>query len=190
MKDPTQLKTLVLNADMSPIGMFPELVTIPARDAVAKVLTGNCFVVSEYDKKIGCQSLDMNWPAVIARKEYDKIEEKVSFSRYLIFLREGGQCAYCGTEFTSHNEVTFDHVLPRHAGGKTEWSNIVAACGPCNRKKGHKMPEGEWKPKIKPYEPNIWKLRDLRRKFPVHIGHESWLDYIPNWEGEIKIIQL
>lgn len=40
-------------------------------------------------------------------------------------------CAYCG-EVAS----TLDHVKPRHQGGQTVKSNLVAACLKCNQKKG------------------------------------------------------
>ena len=34
------------------------------------------------------------------------------------------------------HDLTFDHVIPRSQGGKTNWTNVVAACRPCNFKKG------------------------------------------------------
>ena len=32
--------------------------------------------------------------------------------------------------------LTADHLIPRANGGKTCFENVVAACGPCNSKKG------------------------------------------------------
>ena len=41
-------------------------------------------------------------------------------------------CVYCGsTEY-----LTLDHAIPLVRGGFNDWSNIVVACAPCNRKKG------------------------------------------------------
>ena len=34
-----------------------------------------------------------------------------------------------------------DHVLPVSRGGQTTWTNVVAACVPCNRKKANRTPE-------------------------------------------------
>ena len=51
-----------------------------------------------------------------------------------MFLRDRFQCQYCGAE----DDLTFDHLLPRSRGGHTTWGNVVAACAPCNLKKGNK----------------------------------------------------
>jgi 5-methylcytosine-specific restriction endonuclease McrA len=32
-----------------------------------------------------------------------------------------------------------DHVVPRHLGGKHEWTNVVAACSACNHRKGGRL---------------------------------------------------
>jgi len=31
-------------------------------------------------------------------------------------------------------------VIPRSRGGSSAWDNIVAACAPCNRRKGNRLP--------------------------------------------------
>lgn len=41
-------------------------------------------------------------------------------------------CVYCGGKST-----TFEHVLPRKFGGRTEYNNVVGACQSCNNRKGH-----------------------------------------------------
>ena len=35
--------------------------------------------------------------------------------------------------------LTFDHLLPRSKGGKTNWENVVTACSSCNVQKGGKI---------------------------------------------------
>ena len=52
-----------------------------------------------------------------------------------ILRRDGRICHYCGGFAW---EV--DHLVPRRQGGLTIPSNLVAACGPCNRKKGNRTP--------------------------------------------------
>jgi len=64
----------------------------------------------------------------------------VRFSRENVYLRDGYRCQYCGHAVPAH-ELTLDHVVPRCEGGETNWTNVVAACGPCNRKKGRETPE-------------------------------------------------
>ena len=45
------------------------------------------------------------------------------------------ECAYCGSD----KDLTIDHIVPKHKGGKDSWENLVAACVPCNAKKGNKL---------------------------------------------------
>lgn len=54
-------------------------------------------------------------------------------------------CPYC-LRTLPLSQATRDHLVPRSRGGKTEPSNIVLACGPCNQKKGSLTPEEykEW----------------------------------------------
>ena len=35
-------------------------------------------------------------------------------------------------------DLTFDHIIPKSHGGKTNWLNVVSACRSCNFKKGNK----------------------------------------------------
>ena len=51
-----------------------------------------------------------------------------------------GKCVYCSRPFTHRRPATADHVIPRHLGGKSTVSNIVAACEPCNRAKFGRRP--------------------------------------------------
>lgn len=52
-------------------------------------------------------------------------------------LREQkGCCRYCDEPMT-YKLATSDHVDPRKNGGLDRKQNIVAACAPCNRAKGH-----------------------------------------------------
>jgi 5-methylcytosine-specific restriction endonuclease McrA len=62
------------------------------------------------------------------------VHAKPKFCRRSILLRDGYRCQYCGNEFPAP-ELTFDHVVPRAAGGRTEWDNILTACVDCNRDK-------------------------------------------------------
>lgn len=57
------------------------------------------------------------------------------FTRENVWLRDKGKCAYCACAVTV-KDMTYDHVVPRSQGGATSWTNIVASCKPCNRKKG------------------------------------------------------
>jgi len=48
-----------------------------------------------------------------------------------------------------------DHVIPRARGGEDTWENLVAACLPCNNKKGNRTPdEANLKMKSQPFKPD------------------------------------
>lgn len=64
----------------------------------------------------------------------------VRFCRENVYLRDGYRCQYCSEAFPTR-ELTLDHVVPRCEGGPTSWTNVVTACGPCNRRKGRDLPE-------------------------------------------------
>tara|TARA_B110000503_G_C7011842_1_gene356041 strand:- start:241 stop:807 length:567 start_codon:yes stop_codon:yes gene_type:complete len=179
------LRSLVLNANYMPISLFP-LHTIPVEDAVTRVFNGTCHVVESYDRKILSSSVDMGWPSIIARSEHAKLKDLVRMRRESLFYRDHGLCAYCEKPITISG-LTYDHVIPQSKGGSSDWENIVCACGLCNTKKGNSMPVGIWKPKFAPYKPNYYQLLKARKKFPIVIDHESWVDYLGNWESDVII---
>jgi len=65
-----------------------------------------------------------------------------------------GQCAYCGGPAD-----TVDHVLPRSRGGASSWTNLVAACSPCNSRKANRTPaEAGMELLLTPYVPELgWR---------------------------------
>ena len=56
----------------------------------------------------------MKLPSVIALREFVKQDRQPAFTRFNVFLRDGFKCAYCG----SHEDLTFDHLIPRSKGGR------------------------------------------------------------------------
>lgn len=60
--------------------------------------------------------------------------------RHLRIRTDGLRCFYCQCTLTrapdTDRSVTLDHLVPRSKGGKDRLSNLVLACGPCNRRKG------------------------------------------------------
>lgn len=190
------IRTLVLNADYQPINLVPNPQTIPVEDAITRVYNGTCHVVAEYDRYIKTQNpnLQMKFPAVIARNAMLTRHEEVSFTREYLYYRDHGKCAYSGRPLSlkeGHPDyITIDHVIPQHAGGKTTWDNVVASHSSLNHAKGGAMPVGDWKPKVVPKAPTYWELVASRRNFPVLIDHESWIEFLYDWVGEIKLRQL
>ena len=171
---------LVLNADFRPLSYFP-LSLMPWQDAVAAVVKDTVAVVAHYDKWVRSPSTQMQLPSVVALRSYLPMRPRVAFTRFNVFLRDRFRCQYCGKPFGSR-ELTFEHVIPRSRGGKTCWSNIVAACDPCNVAKDDKT---VMRPLRAPREPTSQELLAAKRCFPPDFLHESWADYL-YWDVELE----
>ena len=103
-------------------------------------------------------------------------------TEFNVFLRDRFSCQYCGVS----DDLTFDHLIPRSRGGQTRWDNVVTAFGPCNRKKGGKMPRSSgMQPEQQPYRPTVHELHRNGRLFPPNYLHESWMDYL-YWDTELE----
>jgi 5-methylcytosine-specific restriction endonuclease McrA len=131
---------LVLNADFQPLSYFP-LSLFNWEDAIKAVVKGSHVVVAEYDQVVRSPSTTMRLPSVIATRAYVRPPTKVAFTRFNVFLRDGFRCQYCHEQHRP-NDLTFDHVLPRAAGGVTSWENIATACSPCNTRTDREAAEG------------------------------------------------
>jgi 5-methylcytosine-specific restriction endonuclease McrA len=175
---------LVLNADFRPLNYFP-LSLWSWQDAIKAVCLERVTIISEYEQSISSPTTVINLPSVIALKEYVPQNRKPAFTRFNVFLRDRFSCQYCGNGFSA-SDLTFDHVVPRSKGGRTNWTNVVAACSPCNLRKGNKLPgQCNMHPLLRPSAPNMWQLQENGRAFPPNYLHESWRDYL-YWDSELQ----
>jgi len=175
---------LVLNADFRPLSYFP-LSLWSWQDTIKAVFLDRVTVLSEYDRKVRSPSVEMALPSVISLKEYIPANRRPAFTRFNVFLRDKFTCQYCGAPGSAEH-LTFDHVIPRSRGGKTEWENIVAACSGCNLEKGNRLPdECGIRPRRAPQEPSNFFLQNNGRSFPPNYLHESWADYL-YWDSELE----
>ena len=175
---------LVLNADFRPLSYFP-LSLWSWQDTIKAVFLGRVNVVSEYDRAVHSPSREVQLPSVISLKQYVPLARRPAFTRFNVFLRDRFACQYCGEPFAAE-DLTFDHVVPRARGGRTQWTNVVTACEPCNLRKGHRLPdESGIFPKRQPYAPNPFELQENGRAFPPNYLHESWRDFL-YWDTELE----
>ena len=178
---PQSLPALVLNADYRPLSYYP-LSLWSWQDAVKAVFLDRVQIVAEYDHAVSSPTFSMRVPSVVCLKTYIKPSRFPAFTRFNLFLRDRFECQYCG----SPNELTFDHVIPRRHGGETTWENVVAACSPCNLRKGGVMPkQAGMIPQQEPYRPSVQDLHKNGRMFPPNHLHESWMDYL-YWDVELQ----
>ncbi|MGB0670087.1 MAG: HNH endonuclease [Rhodospirillales bacterium] len=176
---------LVLNADFRPLSYFP-LSLWSWQETIKAVFLDRVSVLSEYDRRVHSPSWDMRLPSVISLKEYVPQNRRPAFTRFNVFLRDRFECQYCGDRFPA-DELTFDHVVPRSKGGITNWENVVAACAPCNLRKGNRMPwaSNGARPLRRPEAPTTFMLQEHGRQFPPNYLHESWRDFL-YWDAELE----
>ena len=172
---------LVLNADYRPLSYYP-LSLWTWQDAVKAAWLDRVDIVAEYDDVVHSPSTVIKIPSVVVLKDYVKPQKRVGFTRFNLFLRDEFRCQYCGKS----GELTFDHVVPRASGGVTSWQNVVAACSPCNLRKGckslHHTGMNLRKP---PRQPAAEELRNMGRKCPPNQLHDSWMDFL-YWDAELE----
>jgi len=184
VREPGALKhfpALVLNADYRPLSYYP-LSLWPWQEAVKAAWLERVEIVSEYQEVVRSPSTEIRIPSVVVLKDYVKPQKQVAFTRFNLFLRDAFCCQYCGAK----GDLTFDHVVPRAAGGVTSWENVVAACSPCNLRKGSKLlRQTSMTLRSKPHQPQAETLRNTGRKFPPNHLHESWVDFL-YWDAELE----
>lgn len=168
--------TLVINADGMPVSYLP-LSAVQWKEAILYMYHDKCNVLEWYDDwMVHSTSWETKVPAVIMLKEYLRNTRHVRFSKTNICLRDQYSCCYCGDKLT-RKEVTMDHVMPLSRGGKTDWTNIVTSCGPCNFRKGNKTGP-QWRPIYKPYKPGYYELVRKRKQLPFEVRHPSWYEWL------------
>jgi 5-methylcytosine-specific restriction endonuclease McrA len=128
-------KVLLLTPDYMPLKV------ITWQRAVVMYFNRKIDVLETYDEDISSPTVSIKAPAVVVlRKGFVGAKRAVKFSRTNVFARDQYRCGYCGQEKKT-SQLNYDHVIPRHQGGKTEWSNIISSCYPCNLKKANRTPE-------------------------------------------------
>jgi 5-methylcytosine-specific restriction endonuclease McrA len=142
-------RVLVLNATYEPINVCT------VRRAAVLVLKDKAEVVERsLSDQLRSERFSMSKPIVIRLITYVRVPRDAhrrKITRKAVLARDSWTCQYCGLRRTT---LTVDHVIPRSRGGESVWENIVASCGPCNRRKGNRLPrEARMHPKHEPRPP-------------------------------------
>ena len=140
-------------------------------------------MIEEYGRNIHSVSFTIKLPSVVRLLNIVKRNQKpVKFSRQNIYARDKYKCQYCGTK-SPPEDLTYDHVLPKSRGGRTEWKNIVTCCIDCNRKKGGRTPrEASMKLLKKPVMP-AW-VPAVRLTIGFNHVPQTWREYL-YWNVEL-----
>src|SRR3990172_10406714 len=123
---------LVLNQNYEPLNVCN------ARRAVVLLHRGKAEVLEHSEGTIHSPSFSIPLPSVI-RLVYliKRPRPQRRLTRRDIFTRDRHTCQYCARET---KDLTLDHVLPRHRGGRHSWENVVSACKACNHRKAGRTP--------------------------------------------------
>ncbi len=170
-------QVLLLNITYEPLRI------INWKKAITLLCLGKVEVIEEYGRDIHSVSFTIKLPSVVRLLNLvRKPKSPVKFSRQNIYLRDKYRCQYCGLQHPTE-ELTYDHILPKSRGGRTEWENIVTCCVDCNRQKGGRTP-GEARMNLvrKPTRPS-WvpaiKITIGLKRIP-----QAWRDYL-YWHVEL-----
>jgi 5-methylcytosine-specific restriction endonuclease McrA len=170
-------RVLLLNITYEPLKV------IDWKKAVTLLCLGKVEVLEEYNREIRSVSFTLKLPSVVRLLQMiRRPKSPVRFSRQNIYARDRYQCQYCGNKYPTE-DLTYDHVIPKSRGGRTQWENIVTCCVECNRKKGGRTPhEASMRLVREPTRPS-W-VPAIRITIGFKQIPENWRDYL-YWNVEI-----
>jgi 5-methylcytosine-specific restriction endonuclease McrA len=162
---------LVLNANFEPINVCN------IRRAIGLIILGKADLVMNGRGNIQTIRQTIPIPSVIRLEHMiHRPRLQVKLTRGEVFRRDKYTCQYCGR---SSNDLTVDHVWPKHLGGEHTWTNVVAACPSCNhRKGGRQLEEARMTLLHVPKEPPA----SARYIFGHHLKENTeWDPFIQGW---------
>ncbi|MDE3095988.1 MAG: HNH endonuclease [Chloroflexota bacterium] len=164
---------LVLNQNYEPLNVCN------ARRAFVLVDRGKAEVLEHGSAFLRSANASFLLPSVI-RLIYliKRPRPQMRLSRREVFNRDRHTCQYCGRR--GQRDLTLDHVVPRHRGGRHTWDNLVTACKTCNhRKAGHTPQEAKMALLKQPHQPHV---NNYYVVYPYLRSEEGWRKFIPGWE--------
>lgn len=158
---------LVLNQDYQALS-----VCSVERAAVLVMLHKAELVAAQSGRALRSARTQFPWPSVVRLKSYVRVPyRRVLLTRRNVLRRDRHRCQYCG----SPDRLTLDHVLPKSRGGPDTWENLVAACVPCNNRKGNRTPEeARMALACRPFRPShVMYMRDF-----IGQGEDAWKPFL------------
>lgn len=150
---------------------------IPWQAAAKMMYEQTIDVLASYDEELNSPSVSWKMPAVIRLRKAHRSQRKgPKFSRMNVYLRDKFCCQYCRKRF-DWGKLSYDHVVPRSHGGRTNWTNIVTSCRPCNTHKANRTcDEAGMFPLHDPVRPK--SLPTNRPLIEAHRAPAEWLPYL------------
>ncbi|MBI2942327.1 MAG: HNH endonuclease [Chloroflexi bacterium] len=166
------LSVLVLNQNYEPLNICNE------KRAIVLVDRGKAEILEHGFGELRSPTQAFLRPSVI-RLIYmiKRPRPKARLTRKEVFQRDRYVCQYCGTK---GKDLTIDHVVPRHRGGKHMWDNLVSACRSCNHRKGGKtLEEAKMTLLRRPIQPRVTTYYILHPYLQTYV---EWKKFVPEWE--------
>jgi 5-methylcytosine-specific restriction endonuclease McrA len=162
---------LVLNANFEPINVCN------TRRAIGLLLNGKANLVMNGRGEIHTVSASYPRPSIIRlEKMVRRPRPTVRLTKREVLRRDDFTCQYCGQKTAS---LTIDHVIPRRMGGGHSWHNLVAACPPCNHRKGGRTVE---QANMRLLRPPAEPPSAAHYLFARHLNaNQEWAEYIEGW---------
>ncbi len=163
---------LVLNQNYEPLNVCN------ARRAFVLVDRGKAEVIEHGEGALRSAFAAFPLPSVI-RLIYmiRRPRPQMRLTRREVFVRDHYTCQYCGRQT---KDLTIDHVMPRHRGGRHSWDNLVSACRGCNHRKAGQTPvEAHMKLMKEPMRPPSSSYYVFYHYLE---NQEEWRKFIPGWE--------
>ena len=165
---------LVLNQNYEPLNISR------VRRAIVLLLRGKAEALENGLGVIHTASCPLPIPSVIRilyMVQRPPLEMKLT--RIEVLRRDQFACQYCGKET---RELTLDHVIPRHKGGKHIWENVVSACTQCNSHKAGRTPqEARMRLIRQPFTPRV---SGYYIPYEYRQRHADWQRFLPLWQRE------
>ena len=161
---------LVLNQNYEPLNVSR------VRRAVVLIMCGKAETLENDSGMIHTADNAIPIPSVI-RLVYmvKRPRPEKKLTRREVFQRDKYTCQYCGSET---RELSLDHVIPRHRGGRHIWDNVVSACFRCNNRKAGRTPQEAG-------------MRIIRQPFAPYVdGYYVPYEYVKRYNGWQKFIPL
>lgn len=166
-----QAPVLVLNANFEPINVCS------TRRAIGLIISGKADLVLNGRGVVKTVSRVYPRPSIIRlEKMVRRPRARVRLTKREVLRRDDFTCQYCGQR---HTTLTVDHVIPRRLGGEHSWQNLVAACPPCNHRKGSRTVEQAQMRLLRiPGEPPTSAMYLFGR----HLGENAdWTPFMQGW---------
>ena len=139
-------------------------------------------IVEHYDRAVRSPSFEIQLPSVVSLKSFVKPTTPPRLHPVQRVPARSLRLPVLLRRRTTSPSITSSRA---RKGGQTTWENVVAACSPCNLRKGNLTPQqARMFPRQAPFAPTVHQLHRNGRLFPPNYLHDSWLDYL-YWDTEL-----